>query len=154
RAHNPIRVRSRHCDIEWAHEATADQVPCRQRRAGQRYALAIDCRIDRHTGVIDHGTARRVHAGHADKVEPLAPTLPIADVEEREAAEIRGRAEPVAAVEQLRTADWKEFFRTEASDVQSGLGSVAVPDSKVEVLAREVDVMRGCANPQIDLGMN
>src|SRR5258708_6636157 len=87
----------------------------------------------------------------AGKVEPLAPTLPIADVQEREPAEVRGRAEPVAAIEKLRAADREQLFRAEASDVESGGGSVAVANAKIDVLAREVDVLQGRADPEIDL---
>jgi hypothetical protein len=154
RADDPIRIRCRHRNLEWAHESAADQVPCRKCRPRERDALAVHCRIDRHAGMVDNGAAGGVHAGNAGKVEPLAPALPIADVQERESAEIRGRAERVAAIEKLRTADRKQLLGAEARDVQSGRGSVAVANAKIDVLAREVDVMQGRADPEIDLGMS
>ena len=154
RTDDPIRVRRRHGGIKWAHETAADQVPCGKRGARERDALSIDRRIDRHACVIENRTARRVHALNAGKVEPLAPTLPLADVQKRESAEIRGRPEPIAAIKKLRTADWKQLFRAEANDVESGGGSVAVANAKIDVLAREVDMLRGRTDPEIDLGVN
>src|SRR5262245_16943863 len=75
-------------------------------------------------------------------------------MEKRKSAEIRGRAEPVAAIEKLRTADRKKFLRRKTSDVQSGSDSVAVANGKIDVLPREVDVMRCRADPEVDLGMS
>jgi len=99
RTHDPIGVRRRHGGTEWAHETAAYQVPCGKRGAGERDALPIDRCIDRHACLIENRAAGRVDADCTGKIEPLAPTLPIADVQEREAREIGGRAQPVAAVE-------------------------------------------------------
>src|SRR5262249_59493746 len=44
--------------------------------------------------------------------------------------------------------------RAEARDVESGGGSVAVANAEIDVLAREVDMMRGRTDPEIDLGVN
>src|SRR5262249_15649559 len=94
-----------------------------------------------------------MEVAHVGKVEPLAPALPVVDVQKRESAQIRGRAQPVAAVEKLRTANRKELLRAETGQLQAGVGSVAVANGEVDVLAREVDVMHGGADPQIDLRM-
>jgi hypothetical protein len=149
RADDPVREGHRHCDVERTHEAAADQIPGRERGAGEGDTLAIDRCIDRHAGLIENGAAYGVDASDAGKVEPLAPALPIIDVQERESVEIGGRAQAVAAIEKLRTADRKHLLRAEPGHVQSGLGSVAVANGKIDVLAREVDVLQGRADPQI-----
>ena len=38
--------------------------------------------------------------------------------------------------------------------MESGGGSVAVANAKIDVLAREVDMLRGRTDPEIDLGVN
>src|SRR5262249_44326504 len=83
------------------------------------------------------------------KVQPLAPALPIVDVQKRKSTQVRGRAQPVAAVEKLRTANRKQLLRAETGHLQAGVGSVAVANGEVDVLAREIDVMHGRADPQI-----
>src|SRR6516162_1476110 len=114
---------------------------------------AVDRRIDRHAGLVENGAACGVDAGNADKVEPLPPALPVVDVQQRKSAQIRGRAQPVAAVEKLRTADREQLLRAEPSHVQAGIGSVAVAYGEIDVLAREVDVMERRADPKIDFRM-
>ena len=47
-----------------------------------------------------------------------------------------------AALEQLRTADGKELFGAEAGDMKPRLVAVAVTNGKVDVLAREVDMLQ------------
>src|SRR5258707_14843776 len=97
-----------------------------------------------HARLIENRAGRRVDASRTGKVEPLTPTLPIADVQEREAREIGRRAQPVAAVEKLRTTHRKQFLRAQPRDVEPGRGSVAVTNRKVDVFTREVDVMGRC----------
>jgi hypothetical protein len=74
-------------------------------------------------------------------------------VQEGDPVEVGGRAQGIAAAEQLRTADRKKLLGTEAGDVQSRCGAVAVTNGEVDVLAREVHMMKRRAYPQIDLGM-
>ena len=56
-----------------------------------------------------------------------------------------------AALQQLRTADGKELFGAEAGDVKPRLVAVAVANGKIDVLAREVDMLQRGADPEIDL---
>src|SRR6478672_802836 len=73
RADDPIRVGHRHGDVEWTDKPPADQIPCRQCGASERYALPINRGIDRHACLIENGAARWVDGGDAGKVEPLPP---------------------------------------------------------------------------------
>jgi hypothetical protein len=91
--------------------------------------------------LVENGAACGVDVRNAGKVEPLAPALPVVDVQQRESAQTRGRAQPVAAVEKLRTADRKQLLRAEPGHMKAGIGSVAVANGEIDVLAREVDVM-------------
>ena len=153
RADDPVREGHRHCDLERPHESAANQVPGRERRTSERHALAVDRRIDRHAGLIENGAAGGVDVANVGKVEPLAPPLPVVDVQKRESVEIGGRAQAVAAVDKLGTADWKELLRAETGHVQAGVGAVAVANGQIDVLACEVDVMQRRADPQINLGV-
>jgi len=47
----------------------------------------------------------------------------------------------------------KQLLRAETGHVEAGVGSIAVANGKIDVLTREVDVLHGRADPQIDLGM-
>src|SRR5262249_13214308 len=57
------------------------------------------------------------------------------------------------AVEKLRTANRKQLLRAETGHLQAGVGSVAMANGEVDVLAREVDVLHGRADSQINLRM-
>src|SRR5262249_56438889 len=104
-------------DTDGPPRAPADQTPRRRRRWGQRDALAVDRRIDRHAGLVENGAARGVDASNAGKVEPLAPALPVVDVQKRESVEIGGRAQAVAAVEKLRTADREHLLPVQTGHI-------------------------------------
>src|SRR5207245_4635427 len=130
----------------------AVQVPGGERRASERHALAVDRRIDRHAGLIENGAAGGVDVANVGNVEPLAPPLPVVDVQKRESVEIGGRAQAVAAVDKLGTADRKELLRAETGHVQAGGGSVAVANGKIGVLAREGDVVQPADAPPISIG--
>src|SRR5262249_61523687 len=105
-------------------------------------------------GLVEKRTAGGVEPLDVGKVEPLAPAFPVADMQERESPEICWRAQRLAAVEQLRTVHRKQLLRAQARDVQTGGRSVTVANGEIDVLAREVDVMHGCAHPEIDLGLS
>jgi hypothetical protein len=47
--------------------------------------LAVDRCIDRHAGLIENGAACGIDVANVGKVEPLAPPLPVVDVQKREA---------------------------------------------------------------------
>jgi len=99
-------------------------------------------RIDRHAGLVENGAAGEIHILDAGKVEPLIPILPIVDVQELDLVEVGRPAQGTTALEQLWTADGKELLRAEAGDVKPRFISVAVTNRKVDVLAREVDVLQ------------
>ena len=59
----------------------------------------------------------------------------------------------MAAAGERRAADRKELFNAKPRDVQGGPISVAVPNCEIEILSREIDVLKRCGDPQIDGGM-
>ena len=110
--------------------------------------------------MIENETTRAVHARNAGKVEPLTPTLPItptlpvSHMDECESTEIRRLTKRVAARDQFRTADRKQLLDAKASNMESWGVSLAMTNGKIDVFAREVDVMGLSADPQIDLRMH
>src|SRR5262245_2072695 len=116
RADDPVPIGNGHRGIERTYKPAADQIPCGKRGACERDALTVDCSVDRHACLVENRAARRVDTIDTGKVEPLAPAFPIADVQERETAEIRWRMQRLAAVQELRTAHRKQLLGAQTSD--------------------------------------
>src|SRR5260370_26970344 len=107
--------------MERGHEWAADQTPGWERRASERHALAVDRRIDRHAGLIENGAAGGVDVANVGKVEPLAPPLPVVDVQKRETVEIGGRAQAAAAGDNGGTAHWKKLPPAHTGHIHAGI---------------------------------
>src|SRR5688572_4325248 len=71
-------------------------------------------------------------------------------MQQREARKIRWIAQRLAAREELRAANRKDFFRAKTRDVQAGCPSVPMTDRNVDILARKVYMLARGVDAQID----
>ena len=99
------------------------------------------------------GTVRDVGAVKTCRLQPVCPIGPAIQVDQWKFEDIGGLREAAAARQQFRAAHGKELLCTQADGIESRPVAVAVAYRKVDLLAREVDVMQRRGNPQVDAWM-
>ncbi len=153
RAEDPVGLRQAQRLRKGTHEPAVDQVPGRERRAGERDTLAVDRGVDRHAGAVQDGSVRDLCIGDARRLQPARPVRPAVDVDQRKLENIGRLAQPSSPGQQLWTAHREQLLRAELDRVEARPVAVAMADREIDFLARKIDMMQRCRNAQVDAGV-
>ena len=152
-ADDPIGLGEAQGLSERPNEPPTDEVSCSERGAGEGYALPVYGGVNDHAGPVQDGSVQMTGTIHSGRLEPSGPGIAIVEMQQRKLQHVRRLGDAVAPCQQFRAAHCKQVLGGQSHDVEARPIAVSVPHSKIHVLSREVHVMQGGGDPQVDSRM-